>query len=156
MIKKFEEFSETQTESKGSAGIAIILGSKILLVHPTNASWQKRTLGIPKGGINPGEAELAAAIRETYEETGIKISPSQLNTSPEKVDIYNKKQKLVGTLVYYVCRISDLSEIGLESERVPKQQLQLAEVDWAGFIEIEEAYEKITFSQLIVLDRARG
>ena len=122
----------------------------ILLIHPTNSSWQKRTLGIPKGGIDPGESTLDAALRETLEETGIKLRADQLDPSPETVDIY-RKEKLVGTLVYYVCRIQDPSEIGLTSSIVPESQLQLEEVDWAGFMEIDEAYEKIANSQLIIL-----
>lgn len=154
-IKKFEDFSVEGRLTRDSAGIAIIWGSKILLVHATNANWQKRSLGIPKGGINFGEQTLDAAIRETLEETGISIKAEQLEPSPESVNIY-RKEKFIGTLVYYICRIQDLSEIGLSTSVVPKSQLQIEEVDWAGFVEIEEAYEKIIYSQLIILDRIRS
>ena len=155
MIKRFDDFNQEPKKLKGSAGVAILWNKMILLIHPTNSSWQKRTLGIPKGGIDPGESTLDAALRETLEETGIKLRADQLDPSPETVDIY-RKEKLVGTLVYYVCRIQDPSEIGLTGSIVPKSQLQLEEVDWAGFMEIDEAYEKIANSQLIILDRARG
>lgn len=153
-IKRFGDFAETPKATRGAAGIAILWGTKILLIHPTNSSWQKRTLGIPKGGIDDGESTLAAAIRETFEETGIRIREDQLDPAPESIDIF-KKNKPNGFLIYYVCRIQDPSEIGLAGDRVPKHQLQLEEVDWAGFVEIEEAYEKITNWQLIILDRAR-
>ena len=155
MIKRFDDFNQEPKKIKGSAGVAILWDKKILLIHPTNASWQKRSLGIPKGGLNPGESTLEAALRETLEETGISIREDQLDPSPETVEIY-RKEKLVGTLVYYVCRIQDPSEIGLDGPVVPKNQLQLEEVDWAGFMDIDEAYEKITNYQLIILDRARG
>lgn len=154
-IKKFDDFSVDARVNRGAAGIAILWGTKILLIHPTNSSWQKRTIGIPKGGIDPGESVLDAAIRETFEETGIKIDPSQLEPSPESVDMF-RKEKFVGTLIYYTCRIQDPSAIGLPGPVVPKSQLQLEEVDWAGFMEIEEAYGKMVYSQLIILDRARG
>jgi 8-oxo-dGTP pyrophosphatase MutT (NUDIX family) len=154
-IKKFDDFSVESRISRGAAGIAIIWGTKILLIHPTNSSWQKRTIGIPKGGIDPGESPLDAAIRETFEETGIQIRPEQLQPSPESVDMF-RKDKFVGSLIYYICRIQDPSEIGLTGDRVPKEQLQLEEIDWAGFMEIEEAYEKMVYSQLIILDRARS
>jgi len=156
MIESFEKFiNESQHSQFGAAGLAIVYGTKVLLVHPTNSSWQKRTLGIPKGGLEPGESELAAAIRETYEETGILIKPEQVEPACNSVNIY-RKEKLTGILYYHICRINDLSEIGLTSERVPTSQLQLSEVDWAGFIEIEEAYEKIAYSQLIILDRLKS
>ncbi len=46
---------------------------EVLLVHPGGPFWAKKDDGawsIPKGMINPGEVELAAARREFGEETG--------------------------------------------------------------------------------------
>ena len=46
---------------------------EMLLIHPGGPFWAKKDLGawsIPKGIINPGEEELAAARREFGEETG--------------------------------------------------------------------------------------
>lgn len=155
MIESFENFIIERKQSKfGAAGIAIVHGSKLLLVHPTNSSWQKRTLGIPKGSIEAGETEMQAAIRETFEETGIAIRPDQLEPTCHTVDVY-RKDTLIGAIHYFICRINSFDEIGLDSERVPKSQLQLEEVDWAGFMEISEAYEKIAYSQLIILDRLK-
>ena len=156
MIENFENFIVEKKRSQfGAAGVAIVWGTKILLVHPTGASWQKRTVGIPKGSIEAGETELEAALRETYEETGIRLRADQLEPTIHSVTVYSG-QKPVGVIHYAICRISDLSEIGLETERVPKTQLQLEEIDWAGFIEIEEAYPKIVYSQLIILDRVKN
>lgn len=155
MIDKFENFIIEKKRSQfGAAGIAIVWGTKILLVHPTGASWHKRTIGIPKGSIEAGETELEAALRETFEETGITLTIDQLEPTIHSVTIY-RGQKPVGMIYYAICRISELSEIGLATDRVPKTQLQLEEVDWAGFIEISEAYEKMAYSQLIILDRVK-
>ena len=38
--------------------------------------------------------------------------------------------------------INSLSEIGLENEIVPKDQLQIEEVDWAGFLTRDEMIKK--------------
>ena len=46
---------------------------EVLLVHPGGPFWARKDDGawsIPKGMINPGEEELAAARREFSEETG--------------------------------------------------------------------------------------
>jgi predicted NUDIX family NTP pyrophosphohydrolase len=46
---------------------------EVLLIHPGGPYWAKKDAGawsIPKGLINPGEAELDAARREFTEETG--------------------------------------------------------------------------------------
>ncbi|WCT73658.1 NUDIX domain-containing protein [Sphingomonas naphthae] len=46
---------------------------ELLLVHPGGPYWAKRDAGawqIPKGGIEPGESAVAAALREFTEELG--------------------------------------------------------------------------------------
>ena len=153
MIKTFSDFL---TEAKGptdAAGVAVIYDKKILLVHPANGSWVRPIMGIPKGGVEPGEELIDAAIRELHEETGIKVSPAQLEPQVQTVEIFNKVGKYQHSLHYFVCRIQDLSEIGLEGLSVPKTQLQKEEVDWAGFIELAKAYPKVSRAQLIILDR---
>lgn len=160
MIKSFNEYLEADAEpstpsksSKDTAGIAIIYGKKILLVHPTNGSWNRPIMGIPKGRIEEGEDIKAAAIRETSEEIGITIDPSMLSQSPDTVDVFDKNGNHKNTIYYYVCRISALADIGLEDMKVPRTQLQREEVDWAGFINIEDAYGMVAQSQRLILDR---
>jgi 8-oxo-dGTP pyrophosphatase MutT (NUDIX family) len=76
-----------------AAGVTIIYNNKILLVHPTGASWQRGTCGIPKGGMETGENPMEAALRELREETGIQLNPAQLNPSPENVEMHTKRGK---------------------------------------------------------------
>ena len=152
MIQKFEEFSKND-QIKSTAGIAVVYDNKILLVHPTNSSWVKPTLGIPKGRVELGENLITAALREFSEEVGIFLADHQLDKEIHQIDMYDTSNKQTGALSYLVYRISELSEIGLTSLIVPKTQLQQEEVDWAGFIDIKEAYAKVTRNQLIILDR---
>ncbi len=144
---------ESPQRNRRAAGVSIIWDNKILLIHPTNSSWKKSTCGIPKGKLNLGEDPLIGALRELEEETGIQLSPSQLNPEPHQVDFYNQKNEVDGYLIYFICEISDLSEIGLSSDRLPKSQLQLEEVDWGKFVSAEEAYPIINRHQLIIVDR---
>ena len=153
MIKTFSDFLNEKKKNWAGAGVAIVYDAKILLVHPANGSWVKPIMGIPKGGIEDGEDLLHAALRELKEETGIDLSADKLEPNVETVEIFNKDGKYQHSLHYFVCRINDLSEIGLDSLTVPKTQLQKEEVDWAGFINIKEAYGKISRAQLIILDR---
>ena len=159
---KIKSFSEYITESwedvdadveKKMAGVAIIYDNKILLVHPTNASWQKNTLGIPKGKVEDGEDLKDAALRELEEETGISLDDSQVSQEPLVADYLDRKGNIDKQLVYFTCEIDDLNEIGLERNRVNKENLQLEEIDWAGFLSPIEAYPKITRNQIILLDR---
>ena len=55
------------THPRPSAGGVIVNAEgKILLVQQHNNSWS-----FPKGGVNGGESELDAALREIKEETGL-------------------------------------------------------------------------------------
>lgn len=159
-IKSFNQYIKESWEDvddsldKKVVGVAIVCNNKILLVHPTNASWRKPTLGIPKGKLEPGEDVLTGAIRELKEETGIELDPSILSQNePEVCDLYDDKGNVKRQLIYFLHEINNISEIGLVKNKVPKTQLQAEEVDWAGFIGPNEAYPLMSRWQLIILDR---
>lgn len=152
MVKTFSDFINEKKDHSDSSGIAILFDNKILLVHPTNGSWMKPMLGIPKGRLDGDENLMEAAIRETFEEIGIKLSLEQLNPMVETIEIFNNGN-YIRSIHYFICKIKTLSEIGLESFVIPRDQLQLEEVDWAGFINIKDAYSKMSRNQLILLDR---
>lgn len=156
VIDSFKEFTNESKKVKAAAGVAITYNGKLLVVHPTGSSWKKSAVGIPKGGVELGEDLLDAAIRELREETGISLDPSILaNKEIQSVDRYNSKGDLIYVLSYFVLPINDLSEIGIDSLKINKTNLQLEEIDWAGFIDINDLYPIIHRSQLIILDRIR-
>lgn len=130
---------------KYSAGLVIVYQDKILLGHPTGSRWWG-SYSIPKGGIDKNESKLDAAIRETYEEVGINISKSKIDSTKYFYDMKSKR------VYYYIVRINSLQEIGLTSEIITRSNLQLDEFDWAGFISLSEAKKRITKSQLSILD----
>jgi 8-oxo-dGTP pyrophosphatase MutT (NUDIX family) len=133
-----------------SAGVVIIYQNKVLLVHPSSSKRYFGNYSFPKGHIEEGEKPLDAAIREFYEEVGIKLKPSQLNNKMYEIPYIAKKNKkdiprgtIYKTVYYWTCHIEDLKEIGLNSEIVPKGQLQQSEVDWAGFVPANEIERRI-------------
>lgn len=127
-----------------SAGILIIYKNKLLLIHPTGNSWQG-SYGYPKGRIDAGETPWETALRETEEEIGIRIPERLLSKAPHELNYIVKKKnaKIYKTSYYFICKIENLSDIGLNSEVVPKNQLQLEEVDWAGFVDYKEAKRRL-------------
>ncbi len=129
-----------------SAGVVIILkNEKILLCHSTNSEWYK-TYSFPKGGIEKDETKIDAAIRELKEETSIKIRKSQIDNKEPIVVEYKDSKGIIYKKVYlYKVYINDISEIGLREEIIPKKKLQIAEIDWCGFVTKKEAENKIFF-----------
>ncbi|MFA5585543.1 MAG: NUDIX hydrolase [Saccharofermentanales bacterium] len=118
-----------------SAGLLVIHNNKMLLVHPTNAPWYG-TYSIPKGKLEKGETYIDAAIRETKEETGIKIKLNEINKTPYKIQYKNEKGKIYKELTYFLVNLNyDI--------KIDKNKLQLNEIDWAGFVDKDEAISRI-------------
>lgn len=142
-------------KTKTSAGLAIIYDNKVLLAHTTSRGWYG-SYGIPKGGIEDGESKLDAAIRETEEEVGIKVPKKLIDTTEHTFTLTTRKYKYTKIVYYYIVKIDDLSQIGLKDLRIPKKQLQVEEVDWAGFIDYKEAMKRVMKSQLPVINNLVG
>lgn len=141
-------------KTKTSAGLAIIYDNKVLLAHTTSRGWYG-SYGIPKGGIEKGESKLDAAIRETQEEVGIKVPKKLIDTTEHTFVVSTKKygHKIV---YYYIVKIDKLSQIGLKDLKVPKSQLQVEEVDWAGFLDYKEAMRRVMKSQVPLINNLVG
>lgn len=136
---------------KKAAGLVILYKNKMLLGHPTNAKWYN-SYSIPKGGLDKGETPIQAAIRETREEVGIVVPPSLINKIEHSFSLQTKKKKNKKIVYYFIVKIDDLSEIGLTQLKIPKNQLQLDEIDWAGFISYKDAVRRVTPSQRVLID----
>lgn len=141
-------------EMKKSAGIIFIYKKKLLLCHPTNAKWYN-TYTVPKGEVEVGELEIDGAIRETKEEVGIIVDKNKLSKEPIIIDYKKKTGEVYKQLYLYKYIVNDVSEIGLNESiwtyitaiTVKKEQLQLKEIDWAGFLDITEASKRIFWRQ---------
>ena len=78
-----------------------------------------------------------------------------LSGEPLVLDYMNYKKKgIVYKRIYlYTLYISDISEIGLDSEVIPTERLPLGEIDWAGFIDKEEAKLRLFHRSVPMLDK---
>jgi len=137
-VKVPETLNEWRNDKgiKISAGLLVIQDNKMLLVHPTNSPWWG-TYSIPKGGVDKKEDALSAAIRETYEETGIKIKEKHISTiNNGHIDYTDDKGKVYKRVYYFVA---------YPKKPITKDMFkpQLEEVDWAGFLSRDEAQKRI-------------
>ncbi len=142
-------------KQKESAGLAIIYRGMVLLAHTTGRKWWG-SYGIPKGGIEPGESRMDAAIRETREEVGLDIPRSMIDPNPRTYVLTSRKYKYTKTVYWYTVQVEDLGQIGMKSLVVPKSRLQLEEVDWAGFMPLAEAKKRVMSSQQQLLTQLVG
>ena len=133
-----------------SAGLAIVYNKKLLLLHTTGRA-ATHSYGIPKGGLEDNESNLEAAIRETYEESGIKVPINLISKNEYTFVVTSRKYKYNKTVTYFIVEIDDLKKIGLNGIEIPKSQLQLKEVDIAGFYNYRDAMNLIMQSQASVI-----
>ena len=153
---KLRSISESKSGGiKKAAGVCILYKNNILLVHASDANKERNAYGIPKGGLEPGEDYLEAAIREVKEETGISINPRVLDKNLNVANSYNRKGEVSWQLYYYIYKVDNLSDLGMSSLEINTNDIQIEEIDWAGFVPVDQAYKIINRSQLIILDRVR-
>jgi len=90
-----------------SAGIVFFREDRVLLVyHKEKAKHQTGVYGIPAGRLEPGENELDAAIRETFNETQIKVKSNDLLSLPDvyQAEIKRKRENpRIFSLKVFVC-----------------------------------------------------
>ncbi|RUW28239.1 MULTISPECIES: NUDIX domain-containing protein [unclassified Mesorhizobium] len=127
---------------------------EFLLVHPGGPFWAKKDEGawsIPKGLIDDGEDELAAARRETEEELGVAIDGDF-----QPVGRYRQPS---GKIVIAWSVEADINVDAVRSntftmEWPPRSgaKKEFPEVDKAGWFSLPEAGLKILKGQRAILD----
>ncbi len=141
-----------------SAGILLYRrrpdGPELLLTHPGGPFWRNKDEGawmIPKGMVEPGEDEAAAALREFEEELG-----SRPSGTPEPLCRIRQKG---GKWVQAFLLEGDFDPDTLVSNSFPVEWppksgriLSFPEVDRAGWFTVAEARVKILPSQEPIID----
>jgi 8-oxo-dGTP diphosphatase len=113
--------SEQQTDLPGIAVAVVIDNGRVLMVRRAVAEgelmWQ-----FPAGAIEAGEDALAAAARETSEETGLQVDGTLL--------LGDRVHPMTGRhLSYVVCRL-------ISGEAYAADDEELAEVAWVTLAEL--------------------
>jgi predicted NUDIX family NTP pyrophosphohydrolase len=112
-------------------------GLEVLLVHPSGAYNRKAPWTIPKGVPNAGEDLEAAARRETFEETGVRMDGELI---PLGSIVYQKSRKQVHAFAG-------------PAPADAQPRCASWEIDQAAFLPIEEARNRIHPDQAVFLDR---
>lgn len=140
--------------AKRSAGILLWKRApggaiEVLLVHPGGPFWMKKDAGawsIPKGLVNDGEDELAAARREFFEETGHEVTGEAVPLG----EITQAGAKIVvAWAVEGAFDPANLRSNTFQLEWPPKsgKMAEFPEVDRAEWFGLDEAREKILHTQ---------
>lgn len=118
---------------------------QVLLVHLGGPFWKKKDAGawfLPKGEINPGEPELAAAQREFHEETGLTPTGEFLALGEVR---HKGGKRVVAWAFAGDCDPAIIKSNTFEMEWPPKSGKisHFPEIDRAGFFSFAAAKEKM-------------
>ncbi|GMV20464.1 MAG: NUDIX domain-containing protein [Vicinamibacterales bacterium] len=128
---------------------------EVLLAHPGGPYWTARQDGawsIPKGGRNPGESPLDAAVREFREETGFAACPPFHPLGR----ITQRSGKIVHAWAFEGdCDPAAATSITTTTEWPPRSGrfIEVPEVDEIAFFAVDRARTLINVRQAVLLDR---
>lgn len=131
---------------------------EVLLAHPGGPYWSRRDDGawtIPKGAVDPGEDDLAAACREFTEETGFTPTPPYLPLG----EIRQRSGKRV--LAWAFEGDADPARMqsnAFELEWPPRsgRTARFPEVDRVQWFDLEQARRKLLPAQAAFIDRLQA
>lgn|SRR5882724_5033832 len=135
--------------SKHSAGLLMYRKQndhwEVLLVHLGGPLWAKKDTGawfVPKGEINSGEDELAAARREFQEETGLPPGPDLIPLGSVK---HKSGKKVTAWAFQGDCDPAKLRSNTFQMEWPPRsgKMREFPEIDRGAFFTIQAAREKM-------------
>lgn len=115
-----------------SCGCIVIDNDKVLLVKQNDGHT-----AFPKGHIEQGETEEECALRETFEETGLKV---KIINGYRYTQTYFVKQDVLKEVVYFLAE---------KKEGILKKQDE--EIKSLGFYSFEDAISMISYKDTISL-----
>ena len=141
-----------------AAGIFLVrTNGTVLICHPTNHKpdfWS-----IPKGKLDDNETPLAAAIRETFEESNISLLFNEKNiVALEPVNYKHKKKMLYPFVLFESMSVAldwDKFEIKCNTN-VPLERGGFPEMDDFKWVSLEEASLLLHDTQVICLNRIKS
>lgn len=125
---------------------------KVLICHPTgHTSW---TWSIPKGNLERGETPFEGALRETWEETNVKL-PFNVVKREITPQLNNKGNKELHTYLVLERDNSDLDWGSFQlkcNSHFWRNSLKYPEMDQYQWIDMENARDLLSDSQKKSLD----
>ena len=110
-----------------SCGTITFKDNRVLMVKQNIGNWS-----FPKGHVEDGETEEDTAIRETYEETGVKVKIIDVNNNFSME--YPIKNHLKKVILF-------LAEV-IDDKNMRPQEIEISQVEW---IEIDKVMDLLTY-----------
>lgn len=141
-----------------AAGVFLVNSKhQVLICHPTRHS--ETLWSIPKGKVEEGEELLAAAIRETYEETNIDLTNYTLVINMDPVTYTHKKKVLYPFIVFenYNDKLGSFDSFEIKcNSNVPIERGGFPEMDAYRWVDFSEAKRLLHNTQAECIDKVEA
>lgn len=126
--------------SRPSARGIIMKDGKIAVIYSRKNKFYK----IPGGGVEPGEDNLSALIREVKEEVGLTVRPETIKEFGYVHRIQRGKHEpvFIQDNFYYICDVENSQELPRYSDAEKQEEFVPVFVDLEEAIKVNEEYIK--------------
>lgn len=99
-------------------------------IAEVSTNWSEPEWGFPKGRRSPHESELACALREFTEETGVASKHVRITEHPVQLEEYTGSNNIRYKHVYYIAQCNESVEVHV-GNRV--QTREVGDIGWYSF-----------------------
>jgi len=129
------------SEIKKGANVILVKDGKILiLLRSKESNWKPVKWGPPGGRVDAGETPVQAAVRETFEESGLKVDPGDLIPLIQKTN-YNRDM-----VYFYITDKFSGEEVKLSREHTG--------FTWIDIEKIEEWDTTLQPDELVIIKKS--
>ena len=131
-----------------SARGIILINGKIAAIDSRKHKYYK----IPGGGIEPGEDNICALIREVKEEVGLTVKPESIKEFGYVHRIQRGKHEpvFIQDNFYYLCDVENNQELPQYSDAEKREEFVPVFVDLIEAIRVNEEFVKANPSDLMI------
>jgi 8-oxo-dGTP pyrophosphatase MutT (NUDIX family) len=147
-------YHQEYEQAKAKFEVLRIRGTLAQLVAASTTSWTEPEWGFPKGRRSSAESELNCALRETWEEAGVRRHDLRVVDATPLLEEYRGSNGICYRHRYWLAEAPPTLEVSMDPSNVD-QRREVSAVRWCSFEEAMERIRPYNVEKRAVLEAAR-
>jgi 8-oxo-dGTP pyrophosphatase MutT (NUDIX family) len=140
-------------QSKAKFDVLRARGTLATLCTASTTSWTEPEWGFPKGRRSSTESELACALRETWEEAGVRKHDLRVLDGPPLLEEYKGSNGISYRHRYWLAEAQPTLEVRMDNTNVD-QRREISDVRWCSMEQAVALIRPYSHEKLAVLEMA--